>query len=112
MNTFSRSGILALTFCALSTVPRITSAQGDTAIASAGAGRIIGKVLDSRTGSGLTDVAIQVVGTTAGTSSGVEGRYVLGPRGPSLCRWLCQLPGWRQARASRAATCSAAFQQA
>src|SRR5688572_31816232 len=82
MNTFSRSGILALTFCALSTVPRITSAQGDTTIASAGSGRIIGKVLDSRTGSGLTDVAIQVVGTTTGTSSGLEGRYVLG-RGPA-----------------------------
>lgn len=78
MNTFSRSGILALMFCALSTVPRITSAQGDSTIASAGSGRIIGKVLDSRTGGGLTDVAIQVVGTTTGTSSGLEGRYVLG----------------------------------
>ena len=78
MNTFSRSGILALTFCALSIVPRITSAQGDSTVASAGSGRIIGKVLDSRTGGGLTDVAIQVVGTTTGTSSGLEGRYVLG----------------------------------
>ena len=78
MNTFSRSGILVLTFCALSTLPRITSAQGDSTTASAGSGRIIGKVLDSRTGGGLTDVAIQLVGTTTGTSSGLEGRYVLG----------------------------------
>jgi hypothetical protein len=45
---------------------------------SAGTGRIVGKVVDARTGQGLSDAAIQVVGTTTGTSSGLEGRYGLG----------------------------------
>ncbi len=40
-------------------------------------GRIVGRVLDAATGLGLTDVGIQVVGTTLGTMSGVEGRYTI-----------------------------------
>lgn len=56
-----------------------TSQQpGAPTIAVAGNGRIVGKVLDARSGQGLSDVAIQVVGTTTGTSSGLEGRYSLG----------------------------------
>lgn len=38
-------------------------------------GQIIGKVIDANTGQGIVDVGIQVVGTTIGTSTGVEGRY-------------------------------------
>jgi len=41
------------------------------------AARIVGRVIDSRTGSGLTDVGIQVVGTTSGTASGLDGRFTL-----------------------------------
>ena len=47
-------------------------------ITAPGNGRIIGKVLDARTGHGLSDVAIQIVGTTTGTNSGLDGRYSLG----------------------------------
>lgn len=38
-------------------------------------GRIVGRVLDAATGTGLTDAGIQVVGTTLGTMSGVDGRF-------------------------------------
>jgi len=40
-------------------------------------GRIIGRVLDATTGQGLTDVGVQIVGTTLGASSGVDGRYAV-----------------------------------
>lgn len=40
-------------------------------------GRIVGRVLDAATGQGLSDVGIQVVGTTLGTMSGVDGRFTL-----------------------------------
>ena len=39
-------------------------------------GRIVGKVLDVN-GNGLSDAGIQVVGTSVGTMSGVEGRYAI-----------------------------------
>jgi hypothetical protein len=38
-------------------------------------GRIVGRVLDAASGSGLAAVGIQVVGTTIGTQSGVDGRF-------------------------------------
>ncbi|MFM8567058.1 MAG: carboxypeptidase regulatory-like domain-containing protein, partial [Gemmatimonadota bacterium] len=41
-------------------------------------GRIVGRVIDAATGAGLSDAGIQVVGTTLGTMSGVEGRFTLG----------------------------------
>jgi outer membrane receptor protein involved in Fe transport len=49
----------------------------------AAAGRIVGRVLDAATGTGITDAGIQVVGTTLGTRSGVDGRFTLAnvPRG-------------------------------
>lgn len=40
--------------------------------------RIVGRVVDARTGEGLADVGIQVVGTTTGSSSGLDGRFSLG----------------------------------
>ena len=40
-------------------------------------GRIVGRILDAATGQGLPDVGIQVVGTTLGVSSGIDGRYTL-----------------------------------
>ena len=45
--------------------------------AAPAAARIVGRVIDARTGSGLTDVGIQVVGTTSGTASGLDGRFTL-----------------------------------
>ena len=84
VRSLSRTLLVVASFAA----PLSISAQTDTAVTptqqgqhglpSAGTGRIIGKVLDARSGQGLSDVAIQVVGTTTGTSSGLEGRYSLG----------------------------------
>ena len=37
-------------------------------------GRIVGRIVDARSGQGLASVGIQVVGTTLGTMSGVDGR--------------------------------------
>lgn len=45
--------------------------------AQAATGRIVGRVIDATTGQGISDVGVQVVGTTAGTVSGVEGRFTL-----------------------------------
>lgn len=41
-------------------------------------GRLVGRVIDAATGAGLSDVGVQVVGTTLGTMSGVDGRFSLG----------------------------------
>ncbi len=40
-------------------------------------GRVVGRVIDAASGSGITDAGIQVVGTSLGTMSGVEGRFTL-----------------------------------
>jgi TonB-dependent receptor len=40
-------------------------------------GRIVGRVLDAASGQGLTDVGVQLVGTTLGTTSGIDGRFTL-----------------------------------
>jgi outer membrane receptor protein involved in Fe transport len=40
-------------------------------------GRIVGRVVDSETGRGVTDAGVQVVGTTIGTSTGIDGRFTL-----------------------------------
>jgi len=42
-----------------------------------GTGRIVGRIVDASTGQGVSEVGVQVVGTTLGTSSGIEGRYAL-----------------------------------
>ncbi len=85
MISYSRSGISAVLLAATAALPASLSAQTDTTAApvnatvtQAGSGRIVGRVIDSRTGQGLTDAAIQIVGTTTGVSSGMEGRYGLG----------------------------------
>lgn len=40
-------------------------------------GRIAGRIIDAENGQGLVGVGVQVVGTTLGTQSGVDGRYTL-----------------------------------
>jgi hypothetical protein len=40
-------------------------------------GRIVGRILDASTGQGIADAGIQVVGTTLGTQSKIDGRYAL-----------------------------------
>lgn len=46
--------------------------------AQAPTGRIVGRIVDAETGRGISDAGIQLVGTTMGVSSGLEGRYTLG----------------------------------
>ncbi len=41
------------------------------------AGRIVGRILDASNGTGLTDVGVQIVGTTLGTTSGLDGRFTI-----------------------------------
>ena len=40
-------------------------------------GRIVGRIVDAETGRGISDAGIQIVGTTDGTTSGIEGRFAL-----------------------------------
>ena len=40
-------------------------------------GRMIGRIIDANTGQGLADVGVQIVGTTLGAMTGVEGRYTI-----------------------------------
>src|SRR5687768_12993021 len=40
-------------------------------------GRIVGRIVDAVSGRGIPDAGIQVVGTTMGVMSGVEGRYAI-----------------------------------
>ena len=40
-------------------------------------GRIGGRILDAATGQGISDVGVQIVGTTLGAMSGVDGRYTI-----------------------------------
>ena len=41
-------------------------------------GRIVGRIIDGDNGQGLVGVGIQVVGTTIGAQSGVDGRFTIG----------------------------------
>jgi outer membrane receptor for ferrienterochelin and colicin len=62
--------------------PLVGRAQAQQADAEEPTGRITGRVIDARTGAGVTDVGVQVVGavntvTSSGAMSGIDGRYTL-----------------------------------
>jgi hypothetical protein len=40
-------------------------------------GRIVGRVVDAGNGAGISDAGIQIVGTSIGSLSGVEGRFTV-----------------------------------
>ena len=40
-------------------------------------GRIVGRVIDAASGVGIAEAGVQLVGTTIGVRSGVDGRYTL-----------------------------------
>ncbi|HEX3159575.1 MAG TPA: TonB-dependent receptor [Gemmatimonadaceae bacterium] len=73
----------ALAVVALGLAAPLVAAQGPATPPSAaqqpaaGTGRIVGRVVDATTGAGLTDVGVQVVGTTIGTMSGLDGRFTI-----------------------------------
>jgi TonB-dependent receptor len=56
---------------------RIGAQQPTGSTAPARTGRIVGRVLDATTGQGLSDVGVQIVGTTLGTTSAIEGRFAV-----------------------------------
>jgi hypothetical protein len=68
MRSFIRSSALALSLL----LPAAHAAQ-----AQIPTGRIVGKVVDVNTGNGIADAAVQIVGTTIGTMSGVGGRFTI-----------------------------------
>jgi outer membrane receptor protein involved in Fe transport len=41
-------------------------------------GRLVGRIIDAASGTGLSDAGVQVVGTSLGTMSGVDGRFTIG----------------------------------
>src|SRR5919198_1229175 len=66
---FLRAGLAVAGVTALSFAAGRLDAQA--------AGRLVGRVVDQSTGQGLSDVGVQVVGTTIGAMSGVDGRYTI-----------------------------------
>src|SRR6185436_1474813 len=72
-----RSFLLPISLAAFTvvTVARPSAAQSDSAAAPRG--RIVGRVVDAKSGQGISDVQIQVVGTTTGAATGVDGRFVI-----------------------------------
>ena len=64
-----RLTLVVITMCGLATL-----ATAQTPVPAAARGKITGRVLDPQ-GTGMSDVGIQVVGTTLGTLSGVDGRF-------------------------------------
>jgi len=69
-----RACFVGVVFLALGADSGIVGAQ-QPARDAASVGRLVGRVIDAATGQGLTDVGVQIVGTTLGTMTGVEGRY-------------------------------------
>jgi hypothetical protein len=75
---------LTLALCV--TAPLALYAQAAPAAQPAArTGRIVGRVVDAKTGAGISDVQVRVEGTTLGGLSGVDGRFVVGgvPAGPA-----------------------------
>ena len=63
----------AMLLAVIALAPSMAAAQS----AELPTGRIVGRIVDARSGQGLASVGIQVVGTTLGTTSGVDGRYTI-----------------------------------
>src|SRR4029079_18722847 len=70
---FVRYGLVAAS--AASPAAIVGAQQTATAPPPAPTGRMVGRVVDASTGQGVSDVGVQIVGTTLGASSGIEGRY-------------------------------------
>jgi hypothetical protein len=57
-------------------------------LAAQESGRIVGRVVDSRTGDGIANATVEVVAAGVGTLSGVDGRFIIGavPAGTAAVR--------------------------
>ena len=58
-------------------------------------GRVVGRILDAATGTGLSDAGVQLVGTTTGAVSGLDGRFVLMPVAPGTVTIQVRRIGFR-----------------
>ncbi|HLV25780.1 MAG TPA: carboxypeptidase regulatory-like domain-containing protein, partial [Gemmatimonadales bacterium] len=48
-----------------------------TAVAQGASGRVAGRIVEANSGTGITGAQIIVAGTTIGTQSGIDGRYII-----------------------------------
>lgn len=71
----ARRSMLALS---AAVIPALSPSRLPAQSADAPSGKISGRIIDATTGQGIAAAGIQVVGTTIGTQSGVDGRYLLG----------------------------------
>ena len=69
--------LLVAASVASSATAGMSAQQPTNAPVRTGTGRIVGRIVDASTGQGVSEVGVQVVGSTLGTSSGIEGRYAL-----------------------------------
>jgi hypothetical protein len=72
-HVLSRLAHLVMPACAAAVVPALLAAQSP----DAATGKITGRIVDAATGQGIAAAGVQVVGTTNGTQSGVDGRYTI-----------------------------------
>ena len=75
--TRTRFGAAAVLVSYLLIAPATLASQAAPAAEAARVGKIVGRVIDTETGAGITEAGVQVVGTTLGASSGVDGRYAI-----------------------------------
>jgi len=71
LSRFARQLTLAMT---VAVVPAFTVAAQGT---DAPVGRITGRIIDTKSGQGIAAAGVQIVGTTIGAQSGVDGRYTI-----------------------------------
>ncbi len=71
LSRFARHLMLAI---AAAVVPAFSAGAQST---DAPVGRITGRVIDSKSGQGIPSAGVQLVGTTIGTQSGIDGRYTI-----------------------------------
>ncbi|MGV3707675.1 MAG: outer membrane beta-barrel protein [Gemmatimonas sp.] len=69
--------VVTTAFVVLGSNAASLGAQAATTQAPATTGRITGRIVDAASGQGITDASIQIVGTTLGNLSGVDGRFTL-----------------------------------
>src|SRR3970040_32418 len=82
---------------ALAGVLTLTFAAGAQQTTSSRSGRIVGRILDQESGVGVTDAGVQIVGTTLGVQSGVDGRYqIIGVAAGTVTIHVRRLRFWPQ----------------
>ena len=77
-NLFSARLQSAIVLCWSLTLATALAAQpASTATTSTTFGKVTGRIIDAATGQGIAESGVQVVGTTIGAQSGLDGRYTI-----------------------------------